>query len=235
VFSLVQFIEGFVAQILQLPIVYIRSNYFVLSQGVRGAYELDRLARRSNKQFLSLRAIAVLNVILIFSAGKVLNDRSGDKLNAFVINIFKPDGLLDPFFSRTLATIILLYSFYYGVISLIGRPKVSRVIFASTALYFGSLSLLINSMIMIMGLLIDAPFRLEQAVVRLSILSVYAYAFLQVGAALNSRVPKPSSCGLPQLARIVMTGAACFGVYLVSLRLCLVSFFKELVWPSLGV
>jgi hypothetical protein len=237
VFSLKQFIEGFVADILRLPVMYVRSHNFVLRRGVRGAYQLERLAVRGDRQFLSLRAIAIINVVLIFAVVQALNDTTNDAFGIFASSIFKPDGILNPQFSRTLAAIVMIYCLYYLAVHLIVRRPASSGLFASSAIYFASLSLLLYFVFFLLAFSYSGngtQYIVATYGMRFCILATYTLAFWQTGAAFYSRL-RWTSGKVPRPIATVGLGLLCFGIYLVSLRLCLGNYFHELLWPSLAI
>jgi hypothetical protein len=73
VFSLTQFIEGFVGEFLRLPVVFLKTHYFLLRRGPRGGYELERFCHGKDcKKHFGQRAIAALNIVLVFSIARRL-------------------------------------------------------------------------------------------------------------------------------------------------------------------
>jgi hypothetical protein len=236
-FSLKQFIEGFVADILRLPVMYVRSHCFVLKRGVRGAYQLERLAVRGDQKLLSLRALAIINVVLIFAIVQALNDTTDDAFGIFASSIFKPDSILNPQFSRTLAAIVMMYCLYYLAAHLIVRRPASSDLFASSSLYFASLSLLLFSLFSLLAFTYAGDgiqFILATYGMRFCILATYMLAFWQIGAAFYSRLRWRSGT-IPRQIVTVGLGLLCLGIYLVSLRLCLGNYFHELLWPNLAI
>jgi hypothetical protein len=234
--SLKKFIEGFLGEILLLPIMYLRTNCFVLRRGIRGAYELERLCLRGNKDFFNLRAIAIINVILIFATAQANNSKD-DGFGVFLTAAFKPDGILDTQFSRTLAAIVLMYCLYFGLARLLGKRGTSSGLFAASALYFACLSLLLYFIYFLGAFTAPGvlPYVLMENGMRFCILATYAYAFWQAGAGLASRLPRPVLTVVGRPAMALTLGALCFGVYLLSLKLCLKLHVEELVWPNLHI
>jgi hypothetical protein len=235
-FSLKNFLEVFVAGILQLPILYLRAHCFVLLRGVRGAYLLERLSKRSADRFLSLRAIAIINVILIFAIVQGINSRTESWFGVFLTSTFKPDSILDPQFSRTLAAFVMMYCLYFLLARILGKPGASPDLFAATALYFASLSLLLYFLYFIVAFShsgIGLRYEITEAATRFCVLGTYAYAFWQAGAALASRLSKRITFKAGRPVIVAALGVICFGIYLVSLWLCLNLYLSELLWPNI--
>lgn len=233
--SLTQFIEGFVADIVRLPVLYFSSHLFVLSRGVAGAYQIERLARRRAPKLLSLRAIAIVNVVLIFAIVDAINKQSDDSFGAFISGVLKPDGIVSPVFARTLAAIIMLYCLYHGALSLLLRRTACSDLFAAVALYFASSSFLLYATYFLVAFAYSGDgfqYELMKYAMRFCILATYFWMFWQIGVAAASRL---RFSGLPRPALIVGSGAGCFLIYLTTFKLCLGENFRAFVWPSLAM
>jgi hypothetical protein len=235
--NLKQFINSFVAEILQLPVIYFRTHVYVLARGVRGAYAVERHARRDDRRFLSLRAIAVINIVLIFAGITAINDQT-NPFDTFFRTLLKPEGILDPQFSRTLGAVIAMYTLFYALSRLVAKPFANADLMAAAAIYFATLTLLAYVLLYLFGLSsggLLVPNLLAKYIARICILATYAYAFHQIGAGLTSRVRLRISRPARRIIAVTF-GALSLGVYLLGARLCLTDItMHELVWPSFPI
>jgi hypothetical protein len=230
-FSLKRFVEDFLAEILRIPLMYLRSNALLVWRGARGAYALERTSTRNSIDLLSLRAIAIVNVLLIFALVRVTQSKPGEGFDSFVEAVFKPDSLLSPQLSRCLATIVVLYSMYYLLVSPFSSSSSRSHLFASISVYFSSLALLVYGVCTLVGL--SAGDWCVRPVLRLIIVASYIYCFWHIGNALRFSL-KPFVRKNRHMVALV-AGVLCFGLYLIVVVTFLSATTREIVWPNFSL
>jgi hypothetical protein len=232
-------IDG-IAELLQLPVIYLWSHLSILMRGIPQAYQLERKSLRREKHVLSLRSLALINIMLIFILIKALesNGSLAERIAAGLRIVFNISAINDTQFFEFLGSFVLFYGLFYFLSRIFGRSSMLTYAFAAAALFYASTALLLYAIYVLLGLTIPTPSHTSYVIleyaVRLAIIGTYAYIFRQLGYALASHLRLRGHRRFRPFVAAAM-GALCFSVYLIVLFLCLGYEAHDVIWPSISI
>jgi hypothetical protein len=231
-FSLKELLDGLVEDILELPAMWVRTHFLVLSDGARAPFLISRAAKRDKGRFLTLRTAAFLDFLVLYALVQGINAPVGKFSDSFLGTILQPDKLniTDPTFLKLL---IMFLAFYYAFYLLITALPLSllakRVLIGSCLLY----SVLCVAFFFGAFLIFFGPNLgpLSNDILYRTVIYLFdTVVFWQIGAMLYSRLHLRRHFAKRSLA-IACCGLMCFLLYLL---VTFISSGREGIWPNLN-
>ena len=230
-FSLKQLLDGLIEDLLELPVMWIRTHFLVLTGGPSAPFVISRLASRGGRRYLKLRTAAFLDVLLLYALVQGVNAPADKFRDIFLTTILQPEklNLGDTAFLKILVLLFMFYYAYYAAISVLPLNRISKRILVDACLLYSVMcvAFFFGAFLFFFG---NFSGFAKDGIYRTSIYLFDVALFWQVGAMFYSRLHLSQSLPNRPLGIAVCTLAS-FAIYLL---ITFVSSGWEGVWPNLN-
>ena len=231
-FSLKQLLDGLIEDLLELPVMWIRTHFLILTGGPRAPFIVARAARRpGSKNYLKLRTAAFLDVLLLYALVQGVNAPSDKFRDIFLTTILQPEklNLSDTAFLKVLVLLFMFYYAYYAALSVLPLSKISRRILVDVCLLYSVIcvAFFFGAFLFFFGNFSGFS---KDGIYRAAIYLFDTAIFWQAGAILYSRSHLGRRISSRPLGTVACA-AICFAIYLFVTYL---SSGWEGIWPNLN-
>jgi hypothetical protein len=236
--SLKAIVDSAIEDLLEFPVIVIRTHVCVLAHGPRGAFVLEHRLTREPRRYLRLRTIAFIDLLFIYAIVQAINGHTDSFQQNLIVALFQLSHL-DPTTKEFLSFLSFFLGAHYTFYFLAMLTKLdfkTQSIIVGACLYYATLSILALFLLWLFFQLgahgsdfLDKHV-FTTPVYRGFLSVIYAIIYWQIGAIFSSRL-RLRKFNVPPLISNAAAGLFCFAIYVGVVKLT----FGGNIWPTLSM